>query len=209
MLANAILDSIPPSPSVVATGAGASPDLTAVGSAIGLQIGSVVVTPVAAAGKTVVAIDDAGHTITLSGNAGFTGAMTVTFTPPSNPLLIDVGLFSAVDSLTVDTVYADLTQMTYPGYALQAATLGAIRSDAQGDIILPLGTSTWQPTGVVDPEQVAVGFFVVIHGTNQLLFAEMLTTAKSFAGPLDALDVVDEIYIPADTVWGGVCATCA
>lgn len=207
--AAAILDSIPPNPTITATGAGASPSLTAASSLVGLQIGSVVVTPVAAVGKTVVAMDDAAHTLTLSGNAGFSGSETMTFTPPSNPLGLTVGLFTGAPTLTADTVLADLTEPTFAGYARHAITIGTLRGDAAGDIIIPLGTTTFQPTGVVSPEQIITGFFVSLTSSSELLFAEFLQAQWSVTGPLDALDVNDDIYIPADTVWGGICAICA
>jgi hypothetical protein len=209
LLADAITASVPAVKTLTATSTTASPDLTAVSSMTGLQIGAVVITPVAAVGKTVVAMDNAANTATLSGNAGVTATGSWTFSPPANPLPLSVGLFTGAPTLTIDTVYADLTQPTYAGYATQSATIGALRGDAAGDIIIPLGTSTWQPTGAVSPEQTITGFFVFQPGTDTLLFSEILAAPWVAAGPLSALDVNDDIYIPADSVYGGICSTCS
>lgn len=209
ILANSIQKAQPPTLSIAATATAASPNLTGLGSAVGLQVGAVVVTPSASVGLTIVAVDDVAHTATLSGNAGITGAETYVFSPAvSAGLGMTVGLFTGAPTLTVGTVYSDLAQPTYTGYALQAVTMGSVRGDAQGDIIIPLSKTTWQPTATVSPEQTATGFFVVETGSNTLLFAQFLPVPKTFQGPLDALDVLDEIYVPASTVWGGICATC-
>lgn len=209
LLAAALLDSIPPNPTFTATGAGASPNLTAATSLVGVQVGSVIVTPVAAVGKTIIAMDNAAHTLTLSGNAGFTGAEAITVTPPSNPIPLQVGLFMGSPSLTVNTVYSDLTQPTFTGYALIDVVFNTVRGDAAGDVIIPFEAVTFQPTGAVAPEQVCTGFFVIQPGTNTLLFAEFLPNPQTFASPANALDVIDEIYIPAATVYGGICTTCS
>jgi hypothetical protein len=208
ILASAIVDSIPPNVTITATSTSGSPDLTALGSAVGLAVGAVVTAPSAAIGKTVVAVDNAAHTATLSGNAGVSATEAWTFAPPANPLELTVGLFMGAPTLTPDTLYTDLTQPTFAGYAPQTVTLGTLRGDAAGDIIIPLGTVTFQPTGVVSPEQVITGFWVAITGSNTLLFAEFLASAWTVTGPLNALDVNDDVYIPADQVYGGVCATC-
>jgi len=209
LLAASLLDSIPPAPTFTATGAGASPDLTAATSLVGVQVGSVIVTPVAAVGKTIVAMDNAAHTITLSGNAGFSGAELITVTPPANPIPLQVGLFTGTPTLTVDTVYGDLTQPTFAGYALIDVVFNTVRGDAAGDVIIPFEAVTFQPTGAVSPEQTCTGFFVVQPGTLTLLFAEFLPNPQTFASAMDALDVIDEIYIPADQVYGGICTTCS
>lgn len=193
---------------ITATSTSASPSLTAVGGATGLAIGSVVVTPVAAAGKTVIAIDNAAHTATLSGNAGVTITGPFVFSPPVTPLALEVGLFTGTPTLSPGTLLSDLSQPTYAGYATQTPTIGAIRGDAAGDVIIPLGTSTWQPTGVVSPEQESTGFFVAT-AAGQLLFSEFLSSPWIATGVLSALDLIDEVYIPAESVWGGICTTCS
>lgn len=209
LISQAIVANIPPTVAVLATSVSASPDLTAVGAAAGLAIGATVITPSAAAGKTVVAIDNAAHTATLSGDAGITGTETFTFSPPSEPLSLTVGLYTANAAPGVGCTFGDLTEPTFAGYSAQAVTIGALRGDAAGDVIIPLGTTTFQPTAPVSPEQVVIGFYAVLTGTNTLLTAELLATPWPVTSALDALDVNDDIYIPADTVWGGICATCA
>ena len=188
----------------------AGTSVTSLGNALGVTIGDIVtgLDVVTTPPTTVVAVDNVGHTATLS-QAVVTGhaATPLTFTP-APPLSLKVGLFMGEPSLTVETLYADLAQPTYPGYATQTPVLGAVRGNAAGDVIVPLGTTTWQPTGAVSPEQVITGFFVALAGPNLLLFAEMLPSPKAFTGPLDALDINDEVYFPAEAVYGGICTVC-
>lgn len=104
------------------TSATASPDLTAVAAAAGLAIGATVTAPSGPMGKTVIAIDDAAHTATLSGNAGITGTQDFTFANPSTPSGLtgkSFRLFKATYTPSVNTVLADLTEIEadFTGYA--------------------------------------------------------------------------------------------
>lgn len=128
---------------------------------------------------------------------------------------VHVGLFTAVagGTITEDTVLADLTLPTFAGYApLVVAAAGSRRSDAAGDIILPMGTATFQPSGAVSPNQTAIGVYV--SADTDLWLAELFTDADgnpvtfTFAEATDALDVIEEIYVRNGTIYGGICTTC-
>lgn len=113
---------------VNATSTSGSPDLTAVGSLAGVAIGAVVVSPLTPSGKTVVAMDDAAHTLTLSGNAGITGTEDFVFANPPNGLVTNgksFRLFKSDFTPTVNTVLADLTaiEADFSGYAAKTLTM--------------------------------------------------------------------------------------
>jgi hypothetical protein len=122
---------------------------------------------------------------------------------------LKIGLFTGSPTLSPDTVLADLTQPTFTEYALVAATIGTRRSDANGDIILPLGLATFQPTGGTSLPQTVTGVFVQAAASPKLWLAEVLDTPWIVQDTGSALDVVFEIYIPGGEVWGGVCTTCS
>jgi len=70
------------------------------------------------------------------------------------------GLFTGEPELGPGTVLADLDQPTYTGYAAQAVTIGSRRENGNGDIILPLGTMTFQPTNNTALPQTATGVWI-------------------------------------------------
>lgn len=118
---------------VTGTVAAASADVTALGSLAGVAIGAAVNIPGGTAGRTVVAMDDAAHTMTLSGTAGATGTVSLTFLNPGGPLLTqgaNFRLFKSAYTPTVGTVLANLTaiEADFDGYApkVLSMTLGYI-----------------------------------------------------------------------------------
>ena len=196
---------------VIGTTATASQALTALGDMTGVAIGATItgLDVVTSPPTKLAAVSNLTATGSLSQSAttGHVGIALSFFNPPL--VTLEVGLFTGAPALSPATLLTDLTQPTYAGYAIQAAEIGAIRGDAGGDVIIPIGTSTWQPTGAVSPPQTITGFFVREVGSATLLMSEYLPTPWVANGPLAALDVIDEIYIPAQQVWGGICTTCS
>ncbi len=123
---------------VTGTVSTASPDVTALGSLAGVAIGALVLVPGGSQVRTVVAMDDAAHTMTLSGNAGATGTLQLSFFDQGGTLLTQGGnfrLFKSAFTPTPATVLADLTpiESTFDGYApkVLTMTLGYIDSLSQ------------------------------------------------------------------------------
>jgi len=115
------------------TVAAASADITGLGDMSGVAIGSAVTIPGGTAGRTVVAIDNAANTATLSGTAGATGTVALVFTNPPGSLRTQGGsfrLFKSDYTPTVGTVLSDLTaiEADFTGYSAKtlAMTLGYI-----------------------------------------------------------------------------------
>lgn len=111
----------------------ASPDVTAVGSLIGVSVGATVVGTGIPANTTIVAMDDAAHTATLSNNATASGTHNMTVTNPGGELRTQGAsfrLFTTNYTPTVNTVLADLTaiEATFDGYAAKtlSMTLGYV-----------------------------------------------------------------------------------
>jgi len=120
-----------------------------------------------------------------------------------------VGLFTAPATLTPDNVLADMIQPTFTGYAVSPFTPGTRRGNANGDIIIPLGTQTFQPTADPASPETVIGFFIQGGVTPVLYFAELLPSAWVVASTLDALDLVLEYYQTADSVYGTLCTSCS
>lgn len=118
-----------PDPILVSgTVATASPDVTAVGSLAGVAIGAAVNIPGGTAGRTVIAMDDAAHTLTLSGNAGATGTVTLGFTNPGGLLRTQGStfkLFKSAFTPTPATTKADLDaiESSFDGYVEQTLAM--------------------------------------------------------------------------------------
>ncbi len=123
---------------------------------------------------------------------------------------LKMGLFTGDPTLTFATVLANLTPPAFTGYAQVAMTIGARRGNANGDIIIPLGMASFQPTAPVSPTETVTGAFILLDDTPDVLyFAEMLDTPWVVVDEGSALDVIWEVYIKADPVYGGVCTTCS
>jgi len=123
---------------------------------------------------------------------------------------LKMGLFTDDPTLTFATVLADLAPPTFTGYAAVAMTIGARRGNANGDIIEPLGMASFQPTVTPSPSQTVTGAYIYLDATPDVLwFAEFLDTPWVVVDTGSALDVIWEVYIKADPVYGGVCTTCS
>jgi len=122
---------------------------------------------------------------------------------------LKVGLFIGSPTLGPDLVLADLTEPGFTGYARAAVTLGTRRGNANGDIILPIASVTFQPT--VDPvsEIIVTGWFLA-EGASPTIpeLAEYLDVPWVVDSTINALDINEEIYIRADPNYGGYCSTC-
>jgi hypothetical protein len=120
-----------------------------------------------------------------------------------------IGLFMAgAPALTVGTLLADLIpfEPTFTGYARQVPTIGALR----GDVIDPFASITFQPSAPVSPGQTVIGVFLTgtFTAVDYLLLSELLDTPFTFTSALDALDLIEEVYMKNLRTWGGVCTTC-
>ena len=122
---------------------------------------------------------------------------------------LKVGLFIGSPTLGPDLTIADLTEPGFTGYARQAATVGTRRGNANGDIILPLGTQTFQPSADPASEIIVTGWFLA-EGTTPTIpeMAEYLDVPWVVDSTLNALDINEELYIRADPNYGGYCSTC-
>jgi len=119
------------------------------------------------------------------------------------------GLFTNEPDLGPGTLIRDLDAPTYTGYALVPLTVGTRRGNANGDIIIPLGTATFQPTNNTNLPQTVKGVYLALDGTPDVLWlAEMLDTPYQFLTSASALDIILEIYVRADQLYGMVCTTC-
>lgn len=111
---------------------------------------------------------------------------------------------------TVNTLLADLTQPTFTGYAVAPLTLGALRSNSNGDLMDPYASVTFQPTVAPGSPVTVTGAFLqaTITAVDYLLQTTMLPTPFVFAATTDALDLVPEVVFPNLQVYGGICTTC-
>lgn len=120
-----------------------------------------------------------------------------------------VGLFTNTPDLSPELLLAGLTEPTFTGYARVPAVVGARRSNANGDIIIPLGTFTFQPTAGTALPQTVTGVFVAAGDPSALLLqTEMLTTPWQVTSVLSAIDIIVELYIRADQTYGIICTIC-
>lgn len=126
-----------------------------------------------------------------------------TGTPPS---VWKVGLFTGTPTLSEDTVLSDLTEPAFTGYARVAMTPGTIRRDAAGNVILPLGKASFQPTADPVGTITVTGVFVVID--TDLIVAEFLDAPWLVVNTGSAIDIIEEIYVTNGSYYGGVCTTC-
>jgi len=121
--------------------------------------------------------------------------------------LTKVGLYTNdPDTITVDTVLADLAEPVFTGYARGDITEGVRRSNVNKDIITPYGTQTFQPTADPATAQTVTGYFVEIDG--DLWFSEALDEPFTFETTLDGLDILITQMIRNNTVYGGLCTAC-
>lgn len=117
-----------------------------------------------------------------------------------------LGLFTNTPTLTLDTVLADLTEPVYTGYARGQLTPGTVRQDGAGNVVLPLGKASFQPT--VDPvSTITVNGVFLMCGTD-LIGAEFLDAPWIITSTGSALDVIEEVYVSNARMYGGVCTTC-
>jgi len=123
---------------------------------------------------------------------------------------INIGLFTNELTPGPGTVLGDLTAPTFTGYAVVNNPFGARRGNANGDIILPVGAATFQPTDTTNLPQTVVGSYLGREGTPDTLWlVEILDEPWEVVDTGSALDVIWEIYIRYDTTYGGICTTCA
>jgi hypothetical protein len=127
-----------PAPLVVIATTGASVNVTAAGDLSGVAVGDVVTGTgiVASPPTTVVALDNAAHTVTLSQAAlGVHVAEPLTFTPVPSPLPTSLHLYKSSFSPSASSVEADfqMNECTFSGYAAAALAYGSAGLDANGN----------------------------------------------------------------------------
>jgi len=123
---------------------------------------------------------------------------------------LKIGLFTNSPSLTPGLLLAGLTEPAFTGYARAAATIGTRRGNANGDIILPIPSVTFQPTA--DPASpITVNGYFLTQGSSPTApwLTEYLDTPWVVEDTGSALDLILEIYVRADPDYGGVCSTCS
>lgn len=122
---------------------------------------------------------------------------------------LKVGLFTGTPTLGPDMLLSDFVEPVFTGYARAAVSLGTRRGNANGDIILPIASQTFQPTADPATPQVVTGWFLA-EGASPTTpeLAEFLDEPYTFASTADAMDIIEEIYIKADPVYGGYCTVC-
>lgn len=156
---------------IMVTSTSASPDLTAVGDMSGLAIGATVVSPSGPAGKTVIAMDNAAHTATLSGNAGVSATENWVFMNPSGTLIALQGktihLYASSFSPAVDNVAADFdaAEITFSGWTPPAGVWDAGVVDVSGRAVGESQTIIARPDSTLVSE-VSIGGLYVKDGTG-------------------------------------------
>jgi len=114
--------------SVAMTTTSSSPNVTAVGDLTGVAIGSTVVGTGIPVNTTIVAMDDAAHTATLSNNATASGSITATVTNPGGELRTQGASFRLFTTNYTPTVNSDLAALVaieadFDGYAAKTLTM--------------------------------------------------------------------------------------
>lgn len=127
-----------PAPLVVTATTGASVNVTAAGDLSGVSVGDVVtgLGIVTSPPTTVVALDNAAHTVTLSQAAlGVHVGTPLTFTPVPTPLPTTLHLFKDSLSPNADTKEADfvLAECDFSGYAAATLAYGSAGLDSGGN----------------------------------------------------------------------------
>jgi len=125
---------------------------------------------------------------------------------------INIGLFTGAPALGPTTTLASLTALApaFTGYAIVNAPFGTRRGNANGDIILPLPAATFQPSDNVGLPVTVTGVYIGAEGTPDVLWmAELFDEPWEVVSSGSALDVIIEVYIKADPVYGGYCTVCS
>jgi len=124
---------------------------------------------------------------------------------------VNVGLFTGNPTLSPSTVLGDLTPPTFTGYAKVNVAFGTRRSNANGDLILPIPAASFQPSNNTDLPQTVTGISIDMEdaGGDVLWLAELLEEPWEVVTSGSALDVICEIYVRADPQYGGYCTTCS
>lgn len=201
-----------PAAVIAATRTSGSPGLTAVGSLAGVNIGAVVTgtgipsTPP----TTVIAMDNAAHTVTLSANATASGTSNLTFQNPGPASAPQMGLYTNNFTPTPATLLTDFVEPTYPGYARQPMTVNPLKIDALGNYIQDYQSVHFQPTGVWVGAVPCIGYFVTftVGGTTVWLYAEPFAAPINLVQPTDSTDILFDGYVSNLKVWGGLCSQC-
>jgi len=123
---------------------------------------------------------------------------------------MNFGLFTGTPTLQPSMVIGDLPAPTFTGYAKVNVAAGTRRGNANGDIIIPFPAVTFQPTNTTDLPQTVTGSYAEAEGTPDTLWlAEFLDEPWEVVDTGSALDIIWEIYVRADSVYGGICTTCS
>lgn len=145
--------------------------------------------------------------VPMQPSLAFLTAMFDIFTAAADVMsLWKIGLFTGAPALGINTVLADLTQPTFTGYALAAATAGAISQNANGDILLNWGSFLFQPTAPVTPAQIVTGCFLqaTISASATLLLSGFFPAPTTFASALDSLQANVQGAFPNAKIYGGI-----
>lgn len=125
---------------------------------------------------------------------------------------INIGLFTGAPTLTPATTLATLVALApgFTGYAIVNNPFGARRGNANGDVILPVGAATFQPSDDTNLPITVTGSYLGREGSPDVLWlAEFLDEPWEVVSAGSALDVIWEIYVKADSIYGGICTTCS
>lgn len=119
-----------------------------------------------------------------------------------------IGLFTGNPTLSRNTVYSDLTQPTFTGYAEVAVTVPAVARNANGDVLISWEPVIFQPTGAVSPAQIGTGSYLqaTLSSAATLLQSALLSTQFTFGSATDQLSLIWQTVIPNSLVYGGIAA---
>lgn len=109
-----------------------------------------------------------------------------------------VGLFTGSPTIGQDTVLADLTEPTYPGYAKQAITAwqGPFRTE-ENDYELVGGMKLFQMDDATTPTVVTGAFLCDSAGSPDLLGVVLFDEARSLITEDDAVNLEVELALAA------------
>lgn len=188
------------SPIVVTGTVAASTSLTALGDLTGVAIGAVVtgLGIVNSPPTTIVAMDNAAHTATLSqAGTGAHAATPLTFTNPTAPLGLNGGTLRLYQSTLVpgtQTTLADLVtaEATFDGYAAKTLVTDTGFINGNSQAVAESQLLVFIPTGSVTPN--TIGGAWTDDGTGAMEIWPLLAPV-SLAGPTNALKfVVTDAY---------------
>ena len=201
------------------------PELTVIGTALGLTSGSTVSTDTLAtptglkatmeltsegtdltSGTTVESVD--GNTVNLSAAALATASAfpVAGFSPSVDTEQLTLHLLTGAIPQGLYTLFAALTEATYDGYAAEPITFdGIVQTDGAAYAWLAAPCQTWAPTDYTIPNTITGQAWTIPGGGENppiLIATEIFVTPINLSNPGDVIKEIPILPLPNDVTAG-------